>query len=214
MPARIDPADLPRFPGLLFEKDLWKQGLKRIGGVDEAGRGAWAGPVAAAVVVLPSDAKVEKKLSGVRDSKQMTAKQREIWADNIKKVCVSWGVGYTSPEEIDEIGIVPATRLAAWRALEQLPFEPDHLLLDYLFLPDVEIPQTSLIKGDRRSLSAAAASVLAKTNRDALMREMDEEFPGYGFGQHKGYGTKKHQAAIRKLGLCAVHRKSWNFMAE
>jgi len=214
MPARIDPASLPRFPGLLFEKKLWAQGLLRIGGIDEAGRGSWAGPVTTAVVLLPPDPKIRKKLSGVRDSKQMTPSQRESWAGVIRAVCLSWGVGFAEAGEIDAIGIVPATRLAVYRALEQLPETPDHLLLDYLLLPDSDIPQTSLIKGDRRSLSVTAASVLAKTSRDATMRKLDEDFSGYGFGRHKGYGTQAHQEAIRKLGLSAIHRRSWKFMGE
>ena len=116
-----------------------------------------------------------------------------------------------SPEEIDALGIIPATRLAVWRALEKLPDAPDHLITDYLLLPDIAIPQTSLIKGDRRSLSVAAASVLAKTSRDAFMREMDKDFPGYDFGQHKGYGTRGHREAIQKLGLCPIHRRSFHF---
>jgi ribonuclease HII len=211
MPARIDPASLPRFPGLLFEKKLWAQGLTMLGGVDEAGRGSLAGPVTAAVVILPPQPKIKKKLSEVRDSKQMSPRKRELWAVTISEECLSWGVGFAGPEEIDAIGIVPATRLAVWRALEKLPDAPDHLITDYLLLPDIDIPQTSLIKGDRRSLSVAAASVLAKTSRDALMRSMDRDLPGYRFGQHKGYGTRGHRDAIRKLGLCPIHRRSFHF---
>ncbi|MFC2028831.1 ribonuclease HII [Chloroflexota bacterium] len=211
MPARIDPASLPKFPGLVFENSLWKQGLTKLGGVDEAGRGSWAGPVTAAVVILPAAGSIKKRLRGVRDSKQMTSIQREKWALTIQEICPSWSVGFASAAEIDEIGIIPATRLAVQRALEKLSCVPDHLLMDYLLLPDIAIPQTSLIKGDRRSLSIAAASVLAKSCRDAHMRRLDEDLPGYDFGQHKGYGTQRHREAIRKMGLCPIHRKSYKF---
>jgi len=162
-------------------------------------------------VVLPPITSIKKKLSEVRDSKQMSPRKRELWAVTIRKECLSWGVGFARPEEIDVIGIVPATRLAVWRALEKLPDAPDHLITDYLMLPDIDIPQTSLIKGDRRSLSVAAASVLAKTSRDAFMRDLDKEHPGYGFGQHKGYGTRGHRKAIQKLGFTPIHRKSFHF---
>ncbi|MFC2064606.1 ribonuclease HII [Chloroflexota bacterium] len=211
MPPRIDPASLPRFPNLLFEKKFWKQGVTMIGGVDEAGRGSLAGPVTAAVVVLPPKSNIKRKLSKVRDSKQMSPRMRELWAITIHEVCLSWAVGFAEVEEIDSLGIIPATRLAVLRALEKLPDAPDHLITDYLLLPDIPIPQTSLIKGDRRSLSVAAASVLAKTSRDAFMRVMDKEHPGYGFGQHKGYGTRGHREAITELGLSPIHRRSFQF---
>jgi ribonuclease HII len=123
-------------------------------------------------------------------------------------------VGFARAEEIDQMGIVPATRLAAWRALESLSHPPTHLLLDYLFLTEVTIPQTALIKGDCRSLSIAAASVLAKTSRDALMRELDLTYPGYGFAAHKGYGTRAHREALQRLGPSPVHRLSFALFGE
>ncbi|OGN74415.1 MAG: ribonuclease HII [Chloroflexi bacterium GWB2_49_20] len=210
MIARVDPASLPKFPDFSIEQTLWKIGLTRLGGIDEAGRGAWAGPVSAGVVILPPKLSVLKTLHGVRDSKQMTVQQRESWVPLIQQTCLAWGVGFASAGEIDAIGILPATRLAALRALQNLSLTPEHLITDYLNLPEISIPQTPLIKGDRRSLSVAAASVLAKTSRDALMRQLENDFPAYGFACHKGYGTRRHQEAIRTHGLCIIHRKSFD----
>jgi ribonuclease HII len=206
MTVPFDRQSLPPRPDLTFEQALWKQGLFLIGGIDEAGRGAWAGPVAAAVVVLPADVRMIEVLAGVRDSKEMSPAQRETWAGIIKTVALAWGVGMASHQEIDLLGILPATRLAAQRALVRLPTAPEHLLLDYLHLPDVFLPQTALVKGDARSLSIACASVLAKTARDAQMVEQDTFYPAYGFARHKGYGTAHHQAALARLGPCPIHR--------
>jgi ribonuclease HII len=161
-------------------------------------------------VILPAEPALEKALHGVRDSKQMTPAQREKWEPLIQQSCLAWGIGSASAMEIDEIGILPATRLAVRRALQVLNIFPDHLITDYLKLPEILIPQTAYIKGDRRSLSIAAASVLAKISRDAFMRQLDGEFPKYGFAQHKGYGTRQHQEAIHQHGLCAVHRRSFD----
>ena len=180
-----------------------------LGGIDEAGRGAWAGPVSAAVVILPADPSLVDQLHGVRDSKQMTPRQREAWALRIRAAAQAWGVGYASAAEIDSIGILPATRLAAMRALECLTCHPEHLITDYLKIPATSTPQTPLVKGDRRSLSVAAASVLAKTSRDDLMRLYEADFPDYGFSRHKGYGTLIHRQAIQRCGLCAIHRHSF-----
>lgn len=210
MTAKINPASLPNFPDLKFEQALWKSGLTRLGGVDEAGCGAWAGPVSAGVVILPPELSVIKTLHGVRDSKLMSAHQRENWATLIQETCLAWGVGFASAGEIDALGILPATRLAVSRAMKNLSMSPEHLITDYLKLPEISIPQTPLVKGDRRCLSVAAASVLAKTSRDALMRQLENEYPVYGFGRHKGYGTRQHQDAIRSQGLSQVHRKSFN----
>jgi ribonuclease HII len=207
----FDPSLLPPEPDLSFELTLWQAGLIGVAGIDEAGRGAMAGPVAAAAVVLPPEEGLPDLLKGVRDSKQMTPHERETARERIIQYATSWGVGFATPEEIDQIGIVPATRLAAWRALENLSLHPAHLLLDYLFLPEVTIPQTALIKGDCRSLSIAAASILAKTSRDALLRKLDLTYPGYGFAAHKGYGTKAHREALQRLGLSPVHRLSFTF---
>jgi ribonuclease HII len=197
-------------PDLSFEKILWQAGVKVIAGIDEAGRGALAGPVAAAAVILPADENISLLLEGVRDSKQMTPAQRSYWCLQIKKWAITWGVGFASNEEIDLLGILPATHLAAARALEALSETPAHLILDYLFLRECALPQTSLVKGDQRSLSVAAASVLAKTTRDAFMVALSDQVPGYGFDRHKGYGTASHCAALENLGLSPVHRRTFH----
>ena len=195
-------------PTLEFEQNLWTGGFLRIAGIDEAGRGAWAGPVAAAAVILPYNLSLTQTLCQVRDSKLMTPLAREIWTPRIKESALAWGVGFASAREIDSIGIVPATKLAATRALENL--FADYLISDFLVFREIDLPQTALVKGDQRSLSVAAASVLAKTTRDAIMRTLDGRYPGYGFSQHKGYGTRLHQDAIKRLGLSASHRMSFS----
>lgn len=207
--AKFDLALLPATPDLSFELPLWQAGVARVAGIDEAGRGAWAGPVAAGVVWLPVDTHITESLSGVRDSKQMTPAERGAWAQEIRHIALGWAVGFASSEEIDTLGILPATRLAAARAVTQLPIFPQHLLVDYLDLPDLKVPQTPLVKGDARSLSIAAASVLAKTARDAVLVELEDTFPGYGFAQHKGYGTRQHVEALQRLGPSPVHRFSF-----
>ena len=206
MPKRIDPTLIPDSPDLQFETQFWNSGISYIAGIDVAGRGALAGPVAAAAVIFPNNDETALKLGGVRDSKQMTPTQRESSAQTIREIALSVGVGLASSTEIDTLNIVPATRLAARRALAALQLAPEHLLLDYIFMPDIQIPQTSLIKGDARSLSIAAASIVAKTSRDALMLELDEQHPGYGLAEHKGYGTKTHREAITTLGPSPIHR--------
>ena len=209
MPKRIDPALIPESPNLEFEEGLWNSGIIRIVGIDEAGRGALAGPVVAAAVILPTEKSIKLELQGVRDSKQMNASQRESWAQTIQELVLAFGVGLASSSEIDTLGIVPATRLAAQRAVESILLTPDYLLLDYLFLPDLPYPQTSLIKGDARSLSIAAASILAKTHRDARMLELDQQYPDYGLADNKGYGTKAHRSSISLQGPSAIHRMSF-----
>ena len=196
------------YPTLEFERNLWNDGFTCIAGIDEAGRGSWAGPVAAAAVILPANPSLTLILNRVRDSKMMTQLARETWAPRIKESAVSWGVGFASAEEIDTQGIIPATKLAATQALQGLL--PDFLITDYLIFREIDLPQTALVKGDQRSLSVAAASVLAKTARDALMRELEIQYPGYGFARHKGYGTRLHREAIIKLRRCEIHRKSFS----
>ncbi len=199
---------------LNLELSLWQKGIQRIGGIDEAGRGAWAGPVLAAVVVLPNDPQIGLTLSGVRDSKQMTARQRERWALEIKSVALAWAVGMASAAEIDVIGILPATRAAMTRAIQSLTLPPQYFLFDFIHWKDCPYPGEKLIKGESQSVSIAAASVLAKTARDALMRELDVEYPYYGFARHKGYGTAFHHQAIKALGLCSIHRKTYRIVAS
>jgi ribonuclease HII len=206
---KFDRSLLPDAPNLDFELALWVQGLAVVAGIDEAGRGALAGPVAAGVVVLPESQDIRAKLDGVRDSKQMSHKQRVQHFEIIKAEAAACQVGYGWPEEIDELGIVPATRLAAMRALAKLKETPQHLLIDAISIPGAGIAETSLIKGDQRSLSIAAASIAAKVTRDAYMVEAAEKFPGYGFAAHKGYGTAAHRQAIAELGPCEIHRMSF-----
>jgi ribonuclease HII len=159
--------------------------------------------------ILSPAADLIERVKGVRDSKLMTARQRTFWAERIRAVAWAWGVGFASCAEIDAIGIVPATRLAMERALQQLEIAPQHLLIDALRLPKVALPQTAVIKGDVSILSISAASVLAKTGRDALMTRLDCDFPGYGFARHKGYGTAAHRAALESLGPCSEHRRTF-----
>ncbi len=211
MPVKFDRSLIPPSPDLAFERALWDRGVVKVAGVDEAGRGALAGPVAAAAVVFPVEADLMLRLSGVRDSKQMTPLQRENWASKIKDCCLSSGVGLASAQEIDDLGIVLATRLAIQRALEKLPEPPEHLLVDYIELPGCSSPLTALVKGDARVLSIAAASVLAKTARDSWMAEIDQVYPGYGFALHKGYGTQAHREAIQRNGLSPIHRITFRF---
>jgi len=201
--------DLPAKPHIEFEKRLWEEGFQVIAGLDEAGRGAWAGPVYAAAVVLPNDERICNLLSGVRDSKRMSALQRALWEGCIKSASVAWAVGSADNKEIDELGIVPATCLAMRRAIEAISNPPRYLLVDYINIADCSSPQLSIPKGDCQSLSIAAASVLAKVSRDALMAQMDEQYPGYGFAQHKGYGTALHVEMLQKHGPCKIHRMSF-----
>jgi ribonuclease HII len=176
---KFDLSLLPESPDLTFEQRLWGMGVRFVAGVDEAGRGALAGPVAAGAVVLPwEDDCLIENLEGVRDSKVMTAKARTHWAEVIKRTALAWGVGFASAQEIDRMGILPATRLAATRALAGLDMSVEHVLIDYLVLPEVEILQTSLVKGDAQSLSIACASVLATTARDAVLVWMEKTYPG------------------------------------
>lgn len=198
-------------PNLQFETELWARGLLHIAGLDEAGRGALAGPVAVGAAILPNDEPLlTQTLSRARDSKQLTPLQRDSIAPAIKEIALAWSVGFADAEEIDSQGIVRATRLAAVRALHQFSISPQYLLTDFrLELPQLDISQTSIVKGDAHCLSIACASILAKTERDALMRELDERHPGYGLAKHKGYGTQTHRSAMRRLGMSAIHRRTF-----
>jgi ribonuclease HII len=199
-------------PSTYFEAQFWKSGLLHVAGLDEAGRGALAGPVAVGAVILPTDeALLTRALAGVRDSKQMTPMERESLAPRIQEAALTWHVGFASAEEIDTLGIVPATRLAGVRALGGLSLTPQYLLTDFrLELPEVDISQTALVKGDTLCLSIAAASVLAKTARDRFMAELDLHYQGYGLGKHKGYGTRAHRSAMEQLGRSLIHRRSFH----
>jgi len=198
-------------PHTFFEAQLWDSGLLYVAGLDEAGRGALAGPVAVGAVILPNDPTLlSRTLAGVRDSKQMTPLERETLAPRIQEVARTWSVAFASAKEIDALGIVHATRLAALRALNGLSLFPQYLLTDFrLELPQLELSQTALVKGDALCLSIAAASVLAKTTRDKLMCELDACYQGYGLRKHKGYGTQAHRLAMKRLGTSPVHRKTF-----
>jgi ribonuclease HII len=191
---------------LRFEQALWSSGVVHVAGVDEAGMSPLAGPVHAAAVVL----RPGSRIVDVDDSKKLDANERERLAVEIKQVAVAWCVGVATVSEIDTINIYWAGILAMKRAVEGLGVTPEHLLIDARRLKDVPIPQERLVKGDARSLSIAAASILAKTSRDARMRELDAQFPGYGFSKHKGYPVKEHLAALDRLGACEAHRRSFN----
>lgn len=190
---------------LRYENALWAEGLTHVAGVDEAGMSPLAGPVAAAAVVLAPGTRI----AYVDDSKKLDARTREELAEEIRAKAVAWAVGFAEVEEIDSINIYWAGLLAMKRAVERLECTAQHLLLDARSLKDVPTPQQRIIKGDAKSLSIAAASILAKTTRDALMAEMDLQYPGYGFARHKGYPVKEHTTALVKLGACPIHRRSF-----
>ena len=190
---------------LAFEQALWSRGTLNVAGVDEAGMSPLAGPVCAAAVVF----KPGTGLAYVDDSKKLDAKERERLAVEIKATAVAWAVGWAEVEEIDTIKIYWAGLLAMRRAVEGLGLVPEHLLIDARRIKELDIPQERIVKGDSRSLSIAAASILAKTSRDALMKQLDERFPGYGFSRHKGYPVKEHVAALTRLGACPIHRRSF-----
>jgi ribonuclease HII len=198
---------------LARECDLWKSGLSRVAGVDEAGCGPLAGPVVAAAVVFPPgwlETGLPGTFRGLNDSKQLSEEEREKFFDRIQSHPeIHFAVSVVDVETIDRINI----RQAAWRAMDQalgqLQPRPEHVLVDGLRIRWLRYPQTPLVQGDAKSYSIAAASVLAKVTRDRLMRELDKQFPGYGFAGHKGYSTRQHFAAIQKLGPCAIHRRSF-----
>lgn len=200
-------------PGLAHELTLCAAGCRLIAGVDEAGRGAWAGPLVAAAVVLPpiadGGAALREQLAGVRDSKLLTVRQRTTLADIIRRVAVGTGIGRVGAAELDRLGLGEANRVAWRRAVAALPWRPDHLLLDAFRLRDEPTDQTALVHGDRLCLSIAAASIVAKVARDRELAELDARHPGYDFGRHKGYGTRAHQDALARHGPCPEHRRSF-----
>lgn len=209
-----DPGRSSIVPDLTEEVTLLACGYRRIAGVDEAGRGAWAGPVYAAAVVLPLERPdLARLLADVRDSKQLSPPQREAAYARIREIALAVGVGWAEVAEIDAMGTLPATRLAMARAIGQMAVAVDALLLDYLRLPDIPLPQRALPKADARCLSVAAASIIAKVERDRRMVEMDREYPGYGFACHKGYGTSQHRQALQRLGPSPIHRRTWRPVA-
>lgn len=194
-------------PTLCEERQLVRAGFHLLAGIDEAGRGAWAGPVAAAAVILPThDPSLRDHLRGVRDSKLCTPRQRDELYDLVCQVALTWAVSLVPASRIDQVGIISATREAMCEAVAQLDPSPDMLLIDALALPLLAIPQRALVKGDRKCLSIAAASIVAKVTRDRAMVALGDQHPAYGFPSHKGYGTVQHRAALEQFGPTAVHR--------
>lgn len=191
----------------LYEKELYNQGIKLIGGVDEVGRGPLVGNVVAACCVLPKDF----RLDGLTDSKKLSEKKRDKYYDYIVENAIAYGIGKVSPEEIDKINIYEASRKAMMIAIKEVrkKIDLEYVLVDAMPLPDLDIPHKPIIKGDAKSISIAAASVIAKVTRDREMYELDKKYPNYGFSKHKGYPTKKHIEAINNYGLIDGYRKTY-----
>lgn len=199
-----------RRPSLDLEAHLWARGIRRVAGVDEVGRGAWAGPLVAAAVILPPDITAcAPLLEVVRDSKALSPDQRRAAAAAIERVALASAWSWVSAGEVDTLGLDRANRLAFARALAALPTSPEFLLLDHFALPESPLPQEAIIDGDTHSLSIAAASVVAKVARDYLMGIYDWLYPGFGLAQHKGYGTSVHRRALAQRGPCRLHRRSF-----
>ncbi len=215
MSVIVDYTRLPERPHLKLETALWKEGLELVAGIDEVGRGAWAGPVSAAAVVLPHRPRwLRRRLAEVRDSKRLSPQKRERLYEFILTVAISVGVGCADPAEVDARGIMESTRVAMRRAVESLDVPPHHLLVDAVNLrPELELPQQCMYFGDSISLSVAAASIVAKVHRDRLMHVLGKKYPGYGFECHKGYGTRIHRAALTRLRPSPVHRRSFRPIA-
>lgn len=188
-----------------YEREYQASGIEYIGGIDEVGRGPYAGPVVSACVILPVGCKIE----GINDSKKLSAKMREELFDIIKERAVSVGVGIVDNFDIDRLNILQATYKAMRIAVDNMPIKPQQLLVDAVTIPDVDIPQRAIIKGDAKSISIGAASIIAKVIRDRMMIEYARQYPQYGFERNVGYGTREHEDAIKKYGLCDIHRRSF-----
>jgi ribonuclease HII len=203
---------------LAFEVEQWNKGCSRVAGVDEAGRGPLVGSVVAAAVVFRQEfavAEIKESLAGLTDSKQISEKKRELFFKLLQADdSIDIGVGIAAAAEIDKINILKATHLAMKRAVENLAELPEHILVDGRPVPGLPAPSTSIVKGDARSLSIAAASIIAKVTRDRMLYELDAAYPEYGFASHKGYGTKAHLAALKKYGPIAEHRQSFRPVRE
>lgn len=197
-----------RSPGLRVERELWEAGHEVVVGMDEVGRGAWAGPLSVGAAVVPRDRRVYK----IRDSKMLTEREREALFDRVADWCVAWAVGHASQVECDELGMSAAQRLAADRAIEGLGLEPDQVLIDGRWDFVGRGTTRTIVKGDATCLSIAAASILAKVTRDRIMREESSSFPGYDFESNKGYPCPRHKIALRGMGPTSIHRRSWVFM--
>lgn len=198
--------ELQRLQNILqYERECYQKGYTLVAGVDEVGRGPLAGPVVAAAVILPQN----HIIAGIDDSKKLTAKKREELCAIIKKEAVAWAVGVVSHERIDEINILQATYEAMREAIAKLNIPPQYILADAVTIPQIEIPQKGIVKGDAKSMSIGAASIVAKVTRDAMMEELDKVYPNYDFASNKGYGSQKHLAGIAQHGLCDIHRRSF-----
>jgi ribonuclease HII len=200
-------------PNLVEENELGEKGYRLIAGVDEAGRGALAGPVVAAAVILPPSPRF-KWLKLVRDSKELPRARRESLFEKIQQDAVAVSVGIIAPQTIDVIGIVNATKIAMCHAVEQLATPPDYILVDFLKLPQLRISQKAIVRGDKTCICIACASIIAKVTRDRIMVELDREHPGYGLADHKGYGTEKHVAYLQQNGPSPIHRHSFAPVVE
>ena len=193
-----------------FELACQRSGYKQIAGIDEAGRGALAGPVIAAAIILPLNCNIDS----LRDSKQLTPKQRDRLADEIYRVALSVGIGAADNRTVDRLNVLKATLLAMQNAIEKLTLQPDYLLVDGINFPATDIPGEAIPKGDSRSYSVAAASIIAKTTRDRIMIELDRAYPHYGFQKHKGYPTSQHRQAIAQFGASDIHRRTFKLLRD
>ena len=208
---RVSPSfSVVTMPTFRAELSFHRQGLPLVAGLDEVGRGAWAGPLVAGAVILPASSRSLRQCLGeVDDSKTLTAEQREECATIVREQALAWAIGTVGAAELDELGITRATQTAMSRAIEGLRVQPQALLIDAFPLPLSQLPQRAIIRGDSFSYSIAAASIVAKVARDGMMRELGAHFPQYGFGANKGYGTAAHQQALHLFGVSPMHRQSW-----
>ena len=206
--AKLRPSLRAHAPGTAFEQERWNRGDAVVVGIDEVGKGAWAGPLTVGAVVIPADRRIYK----IRDSKQLTPSEREAMASRIKDWALHWSVGHASAAECDELGMSDAQRLATARTLKALGVVPDHALIDGNWDFVENIDTTTIVKGDARSLSIAAASIVAKVTRDAMMRAAARTYPWFAFESNKGYPCHRQRAALQLLGPSTIHRRSWVYM--
>lgn len=201
--------ELDEIDNYKYERELCEKGVTLIAGVDEVGRGPLVGPVVAACCILPETF----NLDGLTDSKKLSEKKRDFFFEEIKKQAISYGIGIVSAKKIDEVNIYEATKIAMKEAINNMPVKPEHILIDAMPL-ELDIPTTSIIKGDLKSITISAASVLAKVTRDRMLYELDKEYPMYDFKNNKGYGTKKHLEAIESFGVIDEHRRSYSPVSD
>ncbi len=201
--------ELDEIDNYKYERELREKGVTLIAGVDEVGRGPLVGPVVAACCILPE----KFNLDGLTDSKKLSEKKRDFFFEEIKRQAISYGIGVVSAKKIDEVNIYEATKIAMKEAINNMPIKPEHILIDAMPL-ELDIPTTSIIKGDLKSITISAASVLAKVTRDRMLYELDKEYPMYDFKNNKGYGTKKHLEAIESFGVIDEHRRSYSPVSD